>query len=328
MSESVPAEPVPAVAPDSPGTLLRRAREAAGLHVAHLAASLKVPVRKLEALEQDRWDELPDAVFVRALASSVCRALKIDPAPVLERLPQGAVPRLAPEHEAINAPFRAPGDPVAPNWFDNLTRPTVLAVGALLFGALVLVLMPSQQRTEPAPQLQAESAAVPMAAGVQGTAAPAEPAAPPAPAASDAAVPVTAAAPAAPVAVPGPASPAAPAAAAAATPVPPTPAAAPAPAGAAPAAAAAAQPASAPATAAGGLLVFRASAPSWIQVTDAAGTVVLRRELQAGESASASGAAPLAVTVGNAGATTVLVRGQPRDLAPIARDNVARFEIK
>jgi cytoskeleton protein RodZ len=324
MSESVPAEPVPAVAADSPGTLLRRAREAAGLHVAHLAASLKVPVRKLEALEQDRWDELPDAVFVRALASSVCRALKIDPAPVLERLPQGAVPRLAPEHEAINAPFRAPGDPVAPNWFDNLTRPTVLAVGALLFGALVLVLMPSQQRTEPAPQPQAESTAVPMAAGVQGTTAPAEPAAPPALAASEAAVPVTTA----PVAAPVPATPVTPAAPATAAPVPPAPAAAAAPTVAAPAAAAAAQPASAPAAAAGGLLVFRASAPSWIQVTDAAGTVVLRRELQAGESASAAGAAPLAVTVGNAGATTVLVRGQPRDLAPIARDNVARFEIK
>ncbi|HYE38489.1 MAG TPA: helix-turn-helix transcriptional regulator, partial [Ramlibacter sp.] len=49
------------------GALLRDAREAAGLHVATLAANLKVPVRKLEALEEDRYDLLPDAVFVRAL---------------------------------------------------------------------------------------------------------------------------------------------------------------------------------------------------------------------------------------------------------------------
>ncbi len=70
----------------SAGTLLRQAREAAGLHVSSLAASLKVPVRKLEALEEDRYEELPDAVFVRALASSVCRTLKVDPAPVLQRL--------------------------------------------------------------------------------------------------------------------------------------------------------------------------------------------------------------------------------------------------
>ena len=91
------------------GALLRRAREAAGLHVAALAVALKVPVKKLEALEADRWDLLPDAVFVRALASSVCRSLKINPVPVLDRLPQQARPRLDAEERGINTPFRASG---------------------------------------------------------------------------------------------------------------------------------------------------------------------------------------------------------------------------
>ena len=77
------------------GMLLRRAREAAGLHVAALAGALKVPVRTLEALEQDRFDLLPDLVFGRALAASVCRTLKIDAQPVLDRLPQSAAPRLS-----------------------------------------------------------------------------------------------------------------------------------------------------------------------------------------------------------------------------------------
>ena len=62
-------------APLSAGTILCQAREAAGLHIAVLAVSLKVPVAKLEALETDRLDELPDAVFARALAASVCRQL-------------------------------------------------------------------------------------------------------------------------------------------------------------------------------------------------------------------------------------------------------------
>ncbi|MDB5966089.1 MAG: hypothetical protein JWQ72_2589, partial [Polaromonas sp.] len=84
-----------AVQTPSAGSLLRRAREAAGLHIAALALALKVPVKKLEALEADRYDELSDAVFVRALAASVCRNLKIDPAPVLQRLPATATPRLA-----------------------------------------------------------------------------------------------------------------------------------------------------------------------------------------------------------------------------------------
>jgi cytoskeletal protein RodZ len=59
--------------------MLRDARHAAGIHIEALAVALKVPVSKLEALEADNYQVLPDAVFVRALASSVCRSLKIDP---------------------------------------------------------------------------------------------------------------------------------------------------------------------------------------------------------------------------------------------------------
>src|SRR6185369_305108 len=130
----------------SAGTLLRQAREAAGLHVATLAANLKVPVRKLEALEEDRYDELPDAVFVRALASSVCRTLKIDPAPVLQRLPQTPQPRLAESRQAINAPFRSPKDGPPPGLLNQVSRPVLLTVVALLLGALVLIFLPLAQR--------------------------------------------------------------------------------------------------------------------------------------------------------------------------------------
>ena len=68
--------PVPVTA----GSLLRLAREANGLHIAALAVSIRVPVKKLEALEANRLDELHDPVFIRALAALVCRALKIEPA--------------------------------------------------------------------------------------------------------------------------------------------------------------------------------------------------------------------------------------------------------
>jgi cytoskeleton protein RodZ len=158
----------------SAGSLLRQAREAAGLHVAALAVALKVPVRKLEALEDDRYEALPDTVFARALASSVCRTLKVDPQPILDRLPQGHAPRLVPERQAINAPFRAPGDSVGPGWFDQLTRPVFLVVFGLLLGALVLIFMPMAARDEAAAK-PAEVPGVPMAAPalVQGVEAPA-----------------------------------------------------------------------------------------------------------------------------------------------------------
>ena len=141
---SEPGDAVPAG--ETAGSMLRHAREAAGLHVASLAVSLKVPVRKLEALEDDRHDLLPDAVFVRALASSVCRTLKIDPQPVLERLPQTAKPRLAHSQDGINTPFRSPSHGPKPGAREHLGKPVVLTVVALLLAAVAVVFLPVTQR--------------------------------------------------------------------------------------------------------------------------------------------------------------------------------------
>jgi cytoskeleton protein RodZ len=278
------------------GLLLRRAREAAGLHVAALAVSLKVPVRKLEALEEDRYDLLTDAVFVRALAASVCRTLKIDSQPVLDRLPQTTAPRLAQYSEGINAPFRAPNDGAPPTWMDQLTRPVFLAVFGLLLAALVLILLPARQEEDStAAVTQPAAPSLPSPTVITAPAEPAVSLPPPGPAANAVVSPaVTAPVPVAPVATV--------VASAASVPAP-------------------------PATATG-LVVFKAKGPSWVEVTDAKGVVAVRRLLAAGEAAGASGALPLQVTIGRVDSTEVQVRGKPFDLRPVSRDNVARFEVK
>ncbi|MBK6009104.1 helix-turn-helix domain-containing protein [Ramlibacter ginsenosidimutans] len=306
------------------GTLLRQAREQAGLHVATLAANLKVPVRKLEALEDDQYDQLGDAVFVRALASSICRTLKVDPQPVLQRLPQTASPRLAPEGERINAPFRAPSDGPSPGLLDQLSRPVVLTVMVLLLGALVIVFLPLAQRgyeavrqaagPEPASPPAVET---PVAEAPQ----PLEPASGAEPAAQLSAAAPVGVAPAAPAAT-SIATAARPAASADSSAVAAARLAASEPAAASP------QQAASGSVAARGIVTFRTSGPSWVQVTDATGATVLRKLMQAGESAGASGTPPLSVTIGSVAATEVQVRGQPYNLAPVARDNVARFEVK
>lgn len=104
MSEVVEATGVTA------GGLLREARQASGMHIAALAVALKVPVSKLEALEADNYGALPDTVFVRALASSMCRTLKLDPAPILALLPQSQSPRLATDSAGLNAPVKGGGE--------------------------------------------------------------------------------------------------------------------------------------------------------------------------------------------------------------------------
>ncbi len=298
----------------SAGALLRQAREAAGLHVAALAVSLKVPVRKLEALEQDRYGDLPDAVFARALASSVCRNLKIDPQPVLSRLPQTAAPRLVQAHEGIGAPFRASGDAVAAGWQQQLMRPMPLAVGALLLGAVAILLLPNVRLEETIAAARSEAPAVPMAAAV--VVQPGVPAGADAPAGSDGAAPAAVAAPA----VEGAAR-----LVGATAPV----AAAPAPVAAVPETPQVSTTSTVPAAPLpGGVVVFKASGPSWVQVLDSRGEVALRRLLVAGETAGVSGSLPLSVTVGSVSSTAVEVRGKPFDLGALARDNVARFEVK
>jgi cytoskeleton protein RodZ len=122
------------------GNLLRSAREATGLHVAALAVSLKVPVKKLEALEAGRIDQLPDLTFARALAASVCRTLKIDPTPVLAHFPATGVSRLGAESPSINTPYRPTGSGPRISLRGQMLNPSVLAVAALLVAAVAVVL--------------------------------------------------------------------------------------------------------------------------------------------------------------------------------------------
>lgn len=275
--------------PPDAGAQLRLARQQAGLHIATLAAMLKVPVQRLQALEDGAYEALPDATFTRALALSVCRTLKIDPAPVLAGLPTGGTPRLTPTSGDLGMPMPRKGvepalaGPVAAGarrW------PLWLAPGLLAVAALVWWWLP------PGPQAPVAEAPV------------REPVAVPASVSPAAEAPAQGAAAGTPPAVPAETAAAA----------------------VAPAAAEATSPlAVAPAPSA---LLIRVSALSWIQVTGSSGRVLLQRNVQPGETLRFDEDLPLAVVVGRADATTVELRGQPLDLTGLARNNVARFEVR
>ncbi len=291
--------PADAPAPQAPtaGSLLRQARQAQGLHIAMLAAATKVPQRKLEALEADRLDELPDATFTRALAQTVCRALKIDPAPVLALLPQPPGHRLEQVAEGINAPFRErPGMSQGSDW-SAIGSPAVWGPLLVLLLAAVVYFLPAGTVTIPGASPGSAPAAAsggPAASAVTG--APSSSAAPAA--AASVVVETVHSTPAIPEA---PASAAAPSASA---------------------------PAAAPEPAVAGILQLRASAESWIEVTDARGSTLLSRLLQPGETVGIDGTTPMRLTVGNAAATEITFRGQPVALTGTSRDNVARMELK
>ena len=300
----------------SAGDLIRQAREASGMHIAALAVALKVPVSKLEALESDNYDALPDTVFVRALASSICRTLKLDPAPVLSRLPQSQSPRLAVDSSGLNAPVkRSAGKGGSSSSSSSFSGPASRSLSwivlALLVGALVLVFYPRQTGQPQQAGISAELGATTRPAAREASEPPAAGSAEIAPAAapSPAAVAPEATAPAVPSRQ-----------AAAAVPV--------AGNGLEGASASAAQPVTEAASVPAGVLVLRARAQSWVQVREANGTVALQRNLTAGESVSVAGSPPFSVVVGRADATEVFVRGKAFDMTAVSRENVARFEVK
>jgi cytoskeleton protein RodZ len=126
------------------GEMLRQAREAHGLDIAVVAAALKVPTQKMEALESDNIDALPDPVFARALAASVCRALRIDSAPVLAKLPGALRPGLADADRTMSSNIRsgAPHQGRNGNGLSKPSRALVAVVLVLLLGAAALFWLP------------------------------------------------------------------------------------------------------------------------------------------------------------------------------------------
>ncbi len=91
------------------GALLRGYRQAHGVELDAMAKALRVSVTKLEALENDQLDALPDAMFARALSLAVCRHLRTDANPVLALLPEQDANRLAFKSErGLNFPLERP----------------------------------------------------------------------------------------------------------------------------------------------------------------------------------------------------------------------------
>jgi cytoskeleton protein RodZ len=90
-----------AVAASTPGARLASARAAAGLTAEDVAAQMRISLRQVQAIEADRYDELPGAVFVRGFVKNYARLLQLDPTPLLHALEPalgGDVPLRAQEY--------------------------------------------------------------------------------------------------------------------------------------------------------------------------------------------------------------------------------------
>lgn len=300
--EDATLQSIPMMASTGSGALLRAAREAQGLHITALAVTLKVPVNKLEALEADRFDLLPDIVFVRALALSVCRILKIDAAPVMLGLPQLQTPRIKTDESGLNTSFKSDRGALISARMTQILNPAGIVVLVLLAAIVIVSLWPAKPSGDDAlvtgNRAGQESVLASSQVEVPVESNPAKPSPLTITESVRLAENATSNAGAVSAAVVSMAVPDSAISVSAAAPLPPP------------------------------VLGLQARGESWVEVTDANGTAQLHKIVADGERFQISGVLPLSVVVGRADMVSVSVRGQPFDLAAVSKDNVARFEVK
>ena len=274
------------------GAQLKAAREAAGLSLDQVAQQLKLAPRQVRALEEENFGMLPGRTFTRGFMRNYARLLNLDPDLLVAHLPDAAH---APSLES--PPLHSTGTTMAELPTAHARAPSFgrWLIPLVLVASIVAAAGYEWYRGRPV-----GVAAPPRSAETAPPAAPNTSTTPlPNPVAPDSGAP----APAAPPATSGQSAPDG-----------------------------TAQPASAPQAAAAGaadaVLVVRYEGPSWTEIRDSAGRMLISRLVDADSVEPFDGAPPFSIVIGNARAVTLVYRGQPVDLAPYTRLNVARLVLR
>lgn len=299
----------PPVAETPVGTLLRQAREARGLALADIAQTLKLGLRQVEALEGGDWQHLPGPTFIRGFVRNYARLVQVDPVPLmaqLDRILEKPVDNLG-KQETGPAPLPAA---MASGSNRRDRQMMALGLGFVVLAAVLYFLLPgdlsawreraqslidSLSRKEvaaPAPAASTAPTNEPVASAAN------EPVFPPGSTPQQVMYPQVLA----PADTPAPA-------------VAPTPAVAP------------EAPSPTPAAAAPQLR-FLFDKDSWIEVRDRDNRVIFSQRLGAGAEQVVSGQGPLSLTIGYAPGVRLFWRGQPVDLAPHTKGDVARLVLE
>jgi cytoskeleton protein RodZ len=317
------------------GGMLSSCRRAAGISIEEVSDKLKLSKRQIEALEADRYTELPGNTFVRGFVRNYARFLAIDPQPLLGYLdrtlpvetPQSALPRLGDDFVPLMRSRGLSG-----------SRLLLLLVLAVLIAAVAAGAYWWRSRSQLEPKLLVdETSAETVADPVVATELPLTLSPPPSslpsldvpPQATSAALlaevkPPLVAAPLAELTVLGKSITAPPLAEKLVSeklvtdkPVP-----APATQSSSPPPPTLSEPANS------GELLLVARQDSWMTVVDGGGKKLLSSLVKAGETKALTGTPPYTLRVGNASNVEVIFKGKPADLKPYTKVDVATLVLQ
>ncbi len=278
------------------GSAFREARESLGMDIEEAARKLCLSTRQLLALEADDVLALPSPAFTRGFIRNYAKLLNLEVDPLL------AVYRDMLPDRGGDAAISLPSEGIPIRTTDRKTWLPYLAASVLIgiAGGLWMAYMEWSVRQSPAP-VEAAIAPVEKSKPVQAT--------PPAPSPVAQEVPVAPVSPSdASVALNpvGQQSPAMP-----------------------PAPTTGNQPnMTLPLAVAKAHLSIRFTQESWVRVLDRDGVEILSKTRPVGSEEMAEGQPPFKVDVGNAAGVQLIYNGQPVDLAPHTRANVARLTLE
>nr|WP_294886027.1 RodZ domain-containing protein [uncultured Limnobacter sp.] len=322
----------------NPGEILRAAREKAGYSLSDISAQTKINERQLEAIESGDVGRLPPETFAKAFIKSYCKALKMDPAPVILSFgfSEASAQVKAARSGQADGGRSEPLEPKMPNSskrlstlnFDRKTGKKSLSYGIVLAAVVVMAVfyIPVFMSGQEAEVVDAE-VIEPNDAPVASTSPGADSAVQ-----ADGSLPLGLDAPAVAgdtsvfPALQQPALPEGEAAPSAGTTSNTT-----ASLGAnaiAPVAEPAAPAATPPAAGTEGVLRFNFQEQSWVTVRDANDKVLISQLNDGGSNLEVKGQAPFKLIVGNAKAVSVSSNGKPVDLTSSIRGEVARITVQ
>ncbi|RKG39516.1 helix-turn-helix domain-containing protein [Acinetobacter rongchengensis] len=127
-----------------PGEYLRQVRVSKILDISDVAAELKMPVKTLQALEQDEYKSLPEATFIKGYYRSYAKYLNVDATAIIQRFDEiyQNDTGLLPNHALNNSPIKIMGKLPGSNrdrnkkWFKRIFIALIViaAIWALIAG--------------------------------------------------------------------------------------------------------------------------------------------------------------------------------------------------
>lgn len=124
-----------------PGAYIRAQRKRLGMSLDQLAALTKIPRRQLEALEDDRYGDLPGLVFAKGFLRCCARALDLDPDAVIGLLYEQEREQLRARRRDSGVALELPAELAAKHRGNHFTRWLVVRLHRLPSAQILLWLI-------------------------------------------------------------------------------------------------------------------------------------------------------------------------------------------